>query len=191
MSFIKSEIFYYIILVLLVRPGFSQNPATPRPEIWAKKVTNWSFDNLYQLNNDVYRSEQPDNSGFRVIAQMGIKSILNLRVSNSDSTIIGDLNLNYFHVPMRAKHFTENEVTEALRIIQKAPKPILIHCVYGSDRTGLVCAMYRIVFQDWSYQEAIDEMINGGYGFHEKYSNIPLFIEQRDSELIKKKFNDM
>jgi hypothetical protein len=51
--------------------------------------------------------------------------------------------------------------------------------------------MYRIVFQDWSYQEAIDEMINGGYGFHEKYENIPLFIEQADIEIIKTNLKGM
>ena len=27
-------------------------------------------------------------------------------------------------------------------------------------------AMYRILYQKWTKDKAIDEMLNGGYGFH-------------------------
>lgn len=43
---------------------------------------------------------------------------------------------------------------------------MVVHCWHGSDRTGAVIAAYRIVQQGWSQHDAIDEMINGGYGFH-------------------------
>lgn len=44
--------------------------------------------------------------------------------------------------------------------------PIIFHCHHGSDRTGAVCALYRIVFQNVSKEDAIREMIEGEYGFH-------------------------
>ena len=43
--------------------------------------------------------------------------------------------------------------------------PVLVHCKHGADRTGCIVALYRIVFQSWSKEAAIDEMHNGGYGF--------------------------
>ena len=61
------------------------------------------------------------------------------------------------------------------------------HCWHGSDRTGLVSAMYRIVFGGWSKKEAIDELINGGYGYHSMYKNISEFIEKVDIVAIKQR----
>jgi hypothetical protein len=46
--------------------------------------------------------------------------------------------------------------------------------------------MYRIIFQNRSKQDAIDELIHGGYGFHTIYTNIPRLIESSDIEKIKK-----
>ena len=40
--------------------------------------------------------------------------------------------------------------------------------------------MYRILYQKWSKDKAIDEMINGGYGFHTTwYNNIIEYIQKR------------
>ena len=33
---------------------------------------------------------------------------------------------------------------DAVKLIDQAPKPILIHCESGADRTGLVSALYRL-----------------------------------------------
>ena len=64
-----------------------------------------------------------------------------------------------------------------MRILKNAPKPIVVHCHQGSDRTGAVIAMYRIVFQKWAKEKALDEMENGGFGFHKRYSNIVHYIK--------------
>ena len=53
-------------------------------------------------------------------------------------------------------------------------------------RTGAVCAMYRIVFQGVSKQKAIQEMTEGGFGFHRIYKNIIRTIEKADIERIKR-----
>jgi protein tyrosine/serine phosphatase len=41
-----------------------------------------------------------------------------------------------------------DEIKQSLEIIKNAPKPILIHCWHGSDRTGVVAASYRIIKQN-------------------------------------------
>ena len=45
-----------------------------------------------------------------------------------------------------------------MKILRDAPKPILVHCQHGSDRTGAVIALYRILFQNMSKVEAIKEL---------------------------------
>jgi tyrosine-protein phosphatase SIW14 len=77
-------------------------------------------------------------------------------------------------------------VVKALGIIQQAEKPILIHCWHGSDRTGVISAMYRMVFQNWSREQAIDEFVNGGYGYHASfYPNIENYLQTVDVAAIR------
>jgi hypothetical protein len=47
-------------------------------------------------------------------------------------------------------------------------------------------AMYRIVEQGWSKDEAIREMVDGGYGFHAMWSNIIHYVKNVDIEKIKR-----
>jgi tyrosine-protein phosphatase SIW14 len=68
-----------------------------------------------------------------------------------------------------------------------APKPILVHCKHGSDRTGCILAAYRIVQDGWSKEEAMKEFREGGYGFHEKwFKNILRLIENINEEQLRK-----
>lgn len=39
-----------------------------------------------------------------------------------------------------------------------------MHCKHGSDRTGLMSAMYRVVVENWSKEDALKEMTQGGFG---------------------------
>jgi len=56
----------------------------------------------------------------------------------------------------------------------------------GPIRTGTMCALYRIAVQGWTKKKAIQEMTDGGYGFHEIYANLPEWIRRLDIESIKK-----
>jgi hypothetical protein len=47
--------------------------------------------------------------------------------------------------------------------------------------------MYRIVFNHWPKEDAIDEMVNGGFGFHPMYENIVQYIRSADVDRIKEK----
>ncbi len=38
---------------------------------------------------------------------------------------------------------SNREIAELLDIVRRAPKPLLVHCISGADRTGLVAALYR------------------------------------------------
>jgi protein tyrosine/serine phosphatase len=57
--------------------------------------------------------------------------------------------------------------------------------MHGADRTGVVSAMYRVVYDNWDKKRAIDEMRNGGFGFHEVWKNIVEYVEKVDVNAIK------
>jgi protein tyrosine/serine phosphatase len=156
----------------------------PRPEKWAKPIKTEHLKNFYQLDEKVYRSAQPDKQGFQELKARGIRNVLSFRDHHSDDDG-RDFGLNLYRVRMEAGDITDSKLIEALRIIRDADGPILIHCWHGSDRTGLVSAMYRMVFQGWSKDAALDELMRGGYGYHSLYRNIPEYLRQADIEAIK------
>ncbi|HEY6011981.1 MAG TPA: dual specificity protein phosphatase family protein, partial [Nitrospirota bacterium] len=156
-----------------------------RSSKWATPVRSEYLRNFYKLDDKVYRSAQPDTKGFKELQALGIKNVLSFRDYRSDDNG-KDSGLNLYRVEMETGDITTEKVIEALRIIKNADGPILIHCWHGSDRTGLVSAMYRILFQGWSKDEAIDELMHGGYGYHSLYKNIPEFIQKADVEEIKR-----
>jgi hypothetical protein len=49
----------------------------------------------------------------------------------------------------------------------------------------MVTAVYRMAVQDWSKDEAIAEMTDGGYGFHSVWIEIPKFLKKLDVKKVK------
>jgi len=47
-------------------------------------------------------------------------------------------------------------------------------------------AVYRIAVQGWSKAEAIREMTQGGYGFHQIWGNLPKWIQKLNIDRIKR-----
>ena len=158
---------------------------TSRPAIWAVAQQAEGLNNFFMLDQKVYRAAQPDAEGFASLQALGIRNILNLREYHSDDDLAPS-GFKLHRVKIRTTKITTAQVIAALRIIRDSEGPILIHCWHGADRTGLISAMYRILFQGWSKADAIDELINGGYGYNALFfSNIPEFINSADIEAIR------
>lgn len=176
-----------LFLVTLLAGGSAGVDKPYRPKAWAQRVPSATLQNLYKVDDDIYRSEQPTRRGFEEIRDKGIRTIIDLRFGHSDAALIEGLDLVLIHVGMTAWDFSEDDIVRALKAIESAPKPVLIHCQYGSDRTGVVMAMYRIVYLNWPKEEALAEMKEGGFGFHWIYLNIPSFIKRVDVARIRKR----
>ena len=182
-------LFGLILFVLAgIDPAVSQTQS--QRSNWVVRVPSRSLKNLYRVSDDLYRSEQPDHAAFTELKALGVKSVLNLRTTEKDDKLIGDLGIKPFIVPMDAGNFTDKEIIDALKVIASAPKPILVHCRHGSDRTGVVVAMYRIIFQNWDKEDALNELLNGDYGFHPCYKNIPEYIRTVNIESIRTKIKE-
>lgn len=158
------------------------NPDDKALPIVSAEVGNW-----HRVSAQLYRSAQPSRAGFAELQQLGIRSVLNLRALHDDDDEADGLGLELYRVPMYAFSINEDQVAEALRIIHQAPKPILVHCLHGADRTGTIVALYRILFQNWSVDAALREMTSDQYGFHPLFGNLVDLI--RDSDLSKLREN--
>lgn len=115
----------------------------------------------------LYRSAQPGKAELESAARRhGVKSVLNLRGAHvgepwydGEIAAARELGLAHYDYPISAKRFvTGQQIREILDIVRQAPKPLLIHCKSGSDRTGLVAALYRYVETGESAAQADGEL---------------------------------
>ncbi len=190
---LRSRIFYspvWVLCFLLLsacssKPVESGLPFVADARSWAQKKDVQGLPNLYKVSDRVYRSAQPDKEGMRAAEAMGIRTVLSLRSGDGDAELAEGTSLMLRHVSMRAWNPNFEDAVNALKIVMYAPGPVLVHCYHGADRTGMVVALYRMVDQNWSRESAIEEMLEGGYGYHSMWRDIVKFLQTVDIEALR------
>ena len=151
-----------------------------------EEILSDNVKNFYKVSDGIYRSSQPNRKNMELLDIIGVKTVLNLRKHHSDDYEAKFTDINLERIKMSAGKINDENIIQALKIIKNAEKPILIHCWHGSDRTGVVVAMYRILFENYTKEEAISELREKKYGYHEAvYGNIVKYIENVDIEKMK------
>ena len=153
---------------------------------WAESLELQGVPNFHKVSDNLYRGAQPSAEGFKQLKKFGIKTIINLRAFHSDRGKIGDTSLAYEHISMEAWDAKESHAVRFLQIVgDKQNAPVFVHCKHGSDRTGAMCAVYRVAIEGWSKSEAIKEMTRGGFGFHSIWQNLIAYIGELDVDKVK------
>lgn len=71
-----------------------------------------------------------------------------MKVSSEHNVRHYDIDLSAYREP------TPEEMQILIGLFKSAPRPILIHCQAGADRSGLVAAMWRVIVDKQSKIEA-------------------------------------
>lgn len=169
-------------------PAADPHPAADarRPSEWAVAQMNPKLHNFFCVTPALYRCAQPDAAGMQAIAALGIVTVVNLRAFHHDRDELMGTNLLSEELSIKTWHIEDEDVIRVLRICcDPAKQPVLIHCQYGADRTGVMCCLYRVVVQDWDKKAAIREMTDGGYGFWPHWTNIIHYVEEVDVTRLK------
>jgi len=170
----------------LVGTSGAEPASSIRPAYLANCVQIEGVPNFYKVSDDLYRGAQPTAIGMRNLKAMGIKTVVSLRSFHSDRDKIGDTGLGCENIPMKVWHPEERQVVKFLEIVTDSKRtPVLVHCQHGADRTGTMCAVYRIAVQGWTKEEALREMTEGGFGFHGIWDNLIQWINGLDIDKIK------
>jgi protein tyrosine phosphatase (PTP) superfamily phosphohydrolase (DUF442 family) len=178
------------LIVALLAVGATCREQTPRvrPTEWAQPVVNPTLDNLFRVSADLFRSNQPYAIDLATLQALGIKTLLSLRPIYADDERFARAGLVLLEEGMRAGDVSVEDLIRALRKFRAAPKPVLVHCWHGSDRTGFFVAGYRIICQGWSREAAIDELQHGGFGYNAFwYPNIVQRLAALDVEEARRR----
>lgn len=151
----------------LIITAFLFGSATQAQQASSKK----DLPNFYLVNTNLYRGGQPTEAGVKRLAQMGVKTIIDLRGEDKNSKreelwaqssgikFIG-VNLNNWKRPKDA------DIEQIIQYIDTAEnQPVFVHCKRGADRTGTVIAVYRITHDSWTAKQANEEAQKFGFGW--------------------------
>ncbi len=181
------RLFSTVAACLVLSTLATATAATNRPAKWARPIKLGGVPNLHKVSDNLYRSAQPTAAGMKNLKAMGVETVVNLRSFHSDRDEIGMTGLAYEHIYMKAWHPEHKEVVRFFQIVTNPKRtPVLVHCLHGADRTGTMCALYRVVVQGWTKEEAVKEMTEGGFNFHGVFENLLEWIQKLDIEAVKK-----
>ena len=124
-----------LVLLLVLIPSL----AFARDANWAKPMTVAGVPNLNQVTPILFRSAQPDAAGFANLAKsLNVKTVIDLRETQTDAPILGSSKINAYYVPMNALHITNEEIIAALTLIRahQGEGPILVHCQHEIGRAS-------------------------------------------------------
>ncbi len=120
--------------------------------------------NFHEITKgEAYRSAQMSGDELRqCVGRYRIKSILNLRGRmpgekwySDELRVSAETAVMHYDLLLSASSELSAEETRILRdLFRTAPRPILIHCQGGADRSGLVAAMWKVIVDRESKSKA-------------------------------------
>jgi protein tyrosine/serine phosphatase len=142
------------------------------------------------VNESFYRGAQPKESDYEELARMGIKTVIDLqRVGEADEkSMVEAAGMKFYRIPMSDKSWPgAQQAEEFLKIVNDpANQPVFLHCRGGRHRTGAMTAIYRMTRNEWTADQAYQEMKR--YDFEYGYGHGPLkdYVYAYYSRMIRK-----
>jgi protein tyrosine phosphatase (PTP) superfamily phosphohydrolase (DUF442 family) len=150
-------------------PLHGQQPDLSHLNLPALRQTRVLIPNLHLVTPMLLRGAQPSADALLLLKQSGVKTIVNLR--NEDVMVKQEaeqakiLGLRYISIPLDVFNRPSDAAIQKFIAIATNPddQPVYVHCLHGEDRTGTMCAIYRLTQEGWTFDNAYQEMISLGF----------------------------
>jgi protein tyrosine phosphatase (PTP) superfamily phosphohydrolase (DUF442 family) len=143
---------------------------------------NIRIKNFGKMDDDFYRGAQPKPDDYRALAELGIKTIIDLRndPTKYEKLEAEKVGIKYINIPMSDKDKPADEKILAFFAIAKVQEslPLYVHCIGGRHRTGLIGAVYRFDKYKWDYENAYQEMKNYDYYSRWGHGDIKEYVQE-------------
>jgi tyrosine-protein phosphatase SIW14 len=140
----------------------------------ASEIQALGVPNFFKVNDQVYRGAQPTDAGFQSLAKLGIRTIIDLRLTGEHSQadeekVVEAAGMKYVSIPMQGMSTPAHEKVSRMLALLENPDtgPVFIHCQRGADRTGALIACYRIGHDGWQNKKALSEARSLGMSWYQ------------------------
>lgn len=149
----------------------------PAPD--ASKIYNFG-----KVNDDYYRGAQPTGNDYAALAALGVKTVVNLTNGEDgdarERELVEQHGMRYVGIPMTTrKPPTDAEIAAFLAAVDEEGA-VYVHCVGGRHRTGVMTAVYRMIKDGLSGDQAFKEMKRYNYGPDFLHPEFKKFVHEYD-----------
>jgi hypothetical protein len=158
--------FAIIATVFIVTRAQVPTPVTSGTRhAFAQKLSLEGVPVFAQVTPTLYRGAQPTEEGFRNLAEMGVKIVVDQTGSRKrEQEQVTKLGMQYVAIPWHCPLPEDTVFARFLTLLRGNPDTkVFVHCLTGQDRTGMQIAAYRMAEQGWSAEEARQEMEAFGF----------------------------
>jgi protein tyrosine phosphatase (PTP) superfamily phosphohydrolase (DUF442 family) len=175
-----------LFLVATVGGATEERLATgPRDSRWAVHLALPGLPNLHRVSTGLYRGGQPEKGGLDSLAQLGVRTVVSLRAFHSQRKEVEGRGLGYERIGFRVWDLEDDNMRRFLEVATDPGKqPVFVHCRRGADRTGVAVAVYRVCVEGWTKEDAIAEMVTGGFHFHSSWQHLVRYVRDLDTEHV-------
>ena len=150
-----------------------------------------SIKNFGQMADNLYRGAQPSQSDYKALADMGIKTIIDLR-NDSESyarSAAEAAGLKYYNIGLNGVSApSEEQVAQFLKIVNDpASGKVYFHCKAGIHRAGTMGAVYRINHDGWDYDKAFAEMKNYQFSAGLFHGGLQSFVKKYAGQMASQR----
>lgn len=138
-------------------------------------IDDWVGVPRLSKNDSVFFAGQPTEAGFKMLADSGVKFVVNLRsikemqtkVDFDEAAVVKSLGMKYIHIPVVPSSFSSMDVDRVIEVLDQASMDtnkqsrILIHCA-SSNRVGAMWAAYLNRELGFDSDKAIEYGKNAG-----------------------------
>ena len=132
---------------------------------FAEKLHVSGISDVGKVNDFLYRGTQPNEEGVEQLKKLGIETIVDLRgerrgTMERERTQAESLGMRLVNIPGNGwSPPTDEQMAQFFSVIRETPRRrIFVHCWLGGDRSGVFLGAYRIAFQEWTPELALEEM---------------------------------
>jgi len=202
--FVLRAIMFLFLAASALAQERSAVPVTPSVmrSAYGNKLRITGLPNSGRINDYLYRGAQPHLEGLQELKTLGVTTIVDLRLEDpqkreAERKKAEALGMRFVNIPVNAWDPPSNEqVAQFLALFRSNPKEkVFVHCQFGEDRTGVFVAAYRMAYEGWPAQQAMNEMNFFGFNgfwhpamksfirdFPSRLKTAPVLAEYRPSE---------
>jgi protein tyrosine/serine phosphatase len=126
------------------------------------------IENFGRVNDTYYRGAQPKGDDFRALANLGIKTMIDLAAEGdpAEEANANAAGMKFVRIPMTTHEVPSPKVIAQFLALVSNPanQPVYVHCIGGRHRTGVMTAIYRMTVDRWNAMQALQEMKRFKFG---------------------------